>query len=267
VASDGGVFAFGDARFAGSTGGMRLAQPVVGMAPTPSGAGYWLVASDGGVFAFGDARFAGSTGGMRLAQPVVAIAPTPSGAGYRLLAADGGVFSFGDASFAGSMAGRATAPLRGIAGDAAGGYWLVAADGTMAPFGPTGARPPMAVAAGGPGAAVVAFAEAQRGRPYVYGAAGPGAYDCSGLALASWRSAGVTLGRTAAEQFDAGAHVPVAQAQPGDLVFWSSSSSPAAIYHVGISVGGGMMIDAPKPGGVVEERAIFAGVYPLATRP
>ena len=62
VASDGGVFAFGDARFYGSTGSIRLNRPVVGMAATPDGGGYWLVASDGGVFAFGDARFYGSTG-------------------------------------------------------------------------------------------------------------------------------------------------------------------------------------------------------------
>ena len=60
VASDGGIFAFGDARFHGSTGNIHLAQPVVGMTATPSGKGYWLVASDGGIFAFGDARFHGS---------------------------------------------------------------------------------------------------------------------------------------------------------------------------------------------------------------
>ena len=63
VASDGGVFAFGDARFLGSTGAVRLARPIVGMAATSDGRGYWLVASDGGVFAFGDARFYGSTAG------------------------------------------------------------------------------------------------------------------------------------------------------------------------------------------------------------
>ena len=102
VASDGGVFAFGNARFAGSTGAMVLNKPVVGMAATPSGDGYWLVASDGGVFAFGDARFAGSTGGMVLNKPVVGMAATPSGDGYWLAASDGGVFAFGDARFAGS---------------------------------------------------------------------------------------------------------------------------------------------------------------------
>ena len=71
VASDGGIFSFGDAPFAGSTGAMRLNRPIVGMAATPSGHGYWLVASDGGIFSFGDAPFAGSTASVQLASPVV----------------------------------------------------------------------------------------------------------------------------------------------------------------------------------------------------
>jgi hypothetical protein len=71
VASDGGVFAFGDARYFGSTGAIKLAHPVVSMAGTPDGRGYWLVASDGGVFAFGDARYYGSTGAIALTRPVV----------------------------------------------------------------------------------------------------------------------------------------------------------------------------------------------------
>ena len=71
VASDGGIFSFGDAAFHGSTGAMTLNQPIVGMASTPSGDGYWLVASDGGIFSFGDAAFHGSTGAMTLNQPIV----------------------------------------------------------------------------------------------------------------------------------------------------------------------------------------------------
>jgi hypothetical protein len=71
VASDGGIFAFGDARYEGSTGGVHLARPIVGMATTPDGGGYWLVAADGGIFAFGDARYEGSTGGKPLARPIV----------------------------------------------------------------------------------------------------------------------------------------------------------------------------------------------------
>ena len=66
VASDGGIFTFGDAAFYGSTGNIRLNQPVVGMAATPDGHGYWLVASDGGIFTFGDAGFYGSTGSLVL---------------------------------------------------------------------------------------------------------------------------------------------------------------------------------------------------------
>ena len=64
TATDGGIFAFGDARFFGSTGGVRLSRPVVGMAATPDGKGYWFVAADGGVFAFGDAAFYGSGAGV-----------------------------------------------------------------------------------------------------------------------------------------------------------------------------------------------------------
>jgi hypothetical protein len=73
VASDGGVFSFGDAAFYGSEGSADLDRPIVGMAATPDGGGYWLVASDGGVFTFGDAPYDGSTGGVQLNEPIVAI--------------------------------------------------------------------------------------------------------------------------------------------------------------------------------------------------
>src|SRR5207248_9771437 len=73
VASDGGIFSFGDAAFHGSTGGMKLNKPIVGMTATPTGHGYWLVASDGGVLAYGDAPYHGSTGGMTGRTPVAAL--------------------------------------------------------------------------------------------------------------------------------------------------------------------------------------------------
>ena len=73
VASDGGIFAYGDAHFDGSTGALRLNAPIVGMVRDGAGAGYWLVAADGGVFSFGAASFVGSAGALRLDQPVVAI--------------------------------------------------------------------------------------------------------------------------------------------------------------------------------------------------
>ena len=123
--------------FYGSTGGMHLNQPVVGMAATPDGGGYWLVAADGGVFSFGDARFFGSTAGMHLNQPVVGMAATPDGGGYWLVAADGGVFSFGDARFVGSTGGmHLNQPVVGMAATPdGGGYWLVAKDGGIFFFG------------------------------------------------------------------------------------------------------------------------------------
>ncbi len=74
VATDGGIFAFGDTGFFGSTGDIALNQPIVGMAATPTGNGYWLVATDGGIFAFGDAAFHGSTGDIALNQPIVGMA-------------------------------------------------------------------------------------------------------------------------------------------------------------------------------------------------
>ncbi|MDA8196928.1 MAG: hypothetical protein M0019_06970, partial [Actinomycetota bacterium] len=66
VASDGGIFTYGDANFYGSTGAINLNKPIVGMASTPDGKGYWLVASDGGIFTYGDANFYGSTGAINL---------------------------------------------------------------------------------------------------------------------------------------------------------------------------------------------------------
>jgi hypothetical protein len=103
VASDGGIFAFGDAGFHGSMGGHQLNAAIVGMAATPDGGGYWEVASDGGIFSFGDAAFWGSTGNLSLYRPIVGMAATPSGHGYWLVGSDGGLFSFGSAPFHGSV--------------------------------------------------------------------------------------------------------------------------------------------------------------------
>src|ERR1700677_3604034 len=76
MASDAGIFSFGDASFFGSTGAIHLNDPIVGMAATPDGGGYWLVAADGGIFSFGDAGFHGSEGGAHLNGPVVGMATT-----------------------------------------------------------------------------------------------------------------------------------------------------------------------------------------------
>ncbi|HKN38594.1 MAG TPA: hypothetical protein VJ456_05760, partial [Acidimicrobiia bacterium] len=164
VAADGGVFAFGDAGFFGSTGSLRLTKPIVAMAATPSGQGYWLVASDGGVFAFGDAGFFGSTGGRRLDRPVVGMARTATGNGYWLVAADGGIFTFGDAAFYGGV-GKLKAPVVGMATTPGGrGYWLAGADGGIFTFGDA----PFAGSAGGLRLAgpVVSVAASPRGLGY-----------------------------------------------------------------------------------------------------
>jgi hypothetical protein len=111
VASDGGIFAFGDAPFLGSTGGIHLNKPVVGMAATANGSGYWLVATDGGIFSYGNAQFWGSTGGIALSEPIVAMTPTNDGNGYWLVGQDAGVFNYGDAQFSGSAQSPLHPPL------------------------------------------------------------------------------------------------------------------------------------------------------------
>jgi cell wall-associated NlpC family hydrolase len=93
----------------------------------------------------------------------------------------------------------------------------------------------------------VAFAYAQLGKPYVWGAAGPGSYDCSGLVSAAWSSAGVSIPRTTYDQWASLPHIPMSDLQPGDLILYNGES------HVSIYVGGGFIIDAPHTGAVVEK--------------
>ncbi|MFC8621286.1 C40 family peptidase [Streptomyces anulatus] len=99
---------------------------------------------------------------------------------------------------------------------------------------------------------VLAFARAQIGKPYVWGASGPSSYDCSGLTQAAWREAGVTLPRTTWDQVEVGTRVATSDLKPGDLVFFYDD-----ISHVGIYKGDGMMIHAPKPGANVREESIY----------
>jgi cell wall-associated NlpC family hydrolase len=98
----------------------------------------------------------------------------------------------------------------------------------------------------------LAFARAQIGKPYVWGATGPESYDCSGLTQAAWKAAGVTLPRTTYDQVNAGTTVSLANALPGDLIFFYDD-----VTHVGIYIGNGMMIHAPKPGAYVREESVY----------
>ncbi|MDH6568309.1 cell wall-associated NlpC family hydrolase [Streptomyces sp. SAI-117] len=101
-------------------------------------------------------------------------------------------------------------------------------------------------------AKALAFARAQIGKPYVWGATGPDSYDCSGLTQAAWKAAGVDLPRVTYDQVNAGTTVSLSDAQPGDLVFFYDD-----ISHVGLYIGNGMMIHAPKPGAYVREESIY----------
>jgi hypothetical protein len=135
VASDGGIFSFGDATFHGSTGNLHLVKPIVGMATTPDGNGYWMVAADGGIFNFGDAHYFGRTS---VDAPIAAMAPTSDGQGYWEVAADGAVFNYGDAQWYGGFGAgvHLNKPIVGMAVTPDGhGYWLVASDGGIFAFG------------------------------------------------------------------------------------------------------------------------------------
>lgn len=98
------------------------------------------------------------------------------------------------------------------------------------------------------------FAYAQLGKPYSYGATGPGSYDCSGLTMRAWEAAGVNITRTTNSQWAAVKHVAQSDLQPGDLVFFSGLS------HVGMYVGGGKFIHAPHTGDVVKISSL-SGYY------
>jgi cell wall-associated NlpC family hydrolase len=116
--------------------------------------------------------------------------------------------------------------------------------------------------ASGQAAVAVRFAYAQLGKPYQWGASGPSSYDCSGLTMASWAAAGVSLPHSSSAQYGSGQHVSQSDIQPGDLVFFGSP-----IHHVGLYIGGGNMIHAPHTGTYVEIAPAFRGDYVGAVRP
>lgn len=101
-------------------------------------------------------------------------------------------------------------------------------------------------------AKALAFARAQIGKPCVWGATGPGSYDCSSLTQAAWRAAGVALPRTTHEQVGSGSAIQLAQLEPGDLIFFYGEVS-----HVGLYAGNGIMVHAPSPGASISEESIF----------
>jgi DNA-binding beta-propeller fold protein YncE len=137
VASDGGVFAFGDARFAGSCPGIGgCSGAAVAVVPDASGNGYWLITQTGNVYAFGDAPFYGAPGNQ--GSPVTSAVRTVNGGGYWVLLADGAVYAYGDAAAQGAPVGSVGGidPASAIFSDAdGGGYWVASADGAVFAYG------------------------------------------------------------------------------------------------------------------------------------
>jgi peptidoglycan DL-endopeptidase CwlO len=138
----------------------------------------------------------------------------------------------------------------------------------VAPINPC--RETVSLAQGVAGTAIN-FALGEVGKPYVWGATGPTTYDCSGLIMRAFQTAGINLPRVSREQFYSGGHVPVAQAQPGDLLFYATDrNDPATIHHVVLYMGDGKMVEAPYSGEQVRVRPVpwdYPELVPLATRP
>jgi peptidoglycan DL-endopeptidase CwlO len=126
----------------------------------------------------------------------------------------------------------------------------------------TAARPAPTTAVSGSAAAAVDFAMAQIGDSYVYGAAGPDAWDCSGLTMGAWGAAGVSLPHSSSGQMSSGTPVSSSELQPGDLVFYYSPVS-----HVGIYVGGGQIVHASNPSSPVSTTSVFSMPFSGAVRP
>ena len=135
---------------------------------------------------------------------------------------------------------------------AAGGTRVLAAE--QSPACPQAGLGPLPAGTAGK---VIAYAEAQLGKPYLWGATGPGAFDCSGLTMTAYRAAGITIPRTSQQQWASGPRIPASQVKPGDLVFFAGSDGTmTAPGHVGIVTSHDTMIDAPYTGQVVREESL-----------
>jgi cell wall-associated NlpC family hydrolase len=132
----------------------------------------------------------------------------------------------------------------------------------MAVFNKTGQYPNISIPTTNTiGGQALRFALTKRGDPYVWGAAGPSAFDCSGLVLWAYAQVGISLPHFTGDQWTMGVHVARADLQPGDLVFFY-----ADIGHVGLYIGNGLMVDAPNFGETVQVEPVMWDVYVGAVR-
>ncbi|HEX6151026.1 C40 family peptidase [Nocardioides sp.] len=117
-------------------------------------------------------------------------------------------------------------------------------------------------APGGGASAAIAFARAQLGEPYVWGAAGPGSWDCSGLTMGAWGAGGKYLPHYSVAQYEQSTPISASSLRAGDLVFWGSSSSPSSIFHVALYVGNSQIIHAPRTGRPVSQESMYYWTTP-----
>jgi cell wall-associated NlpC family hydrolase len=116
--------------------------------------------------------------------------------------------------------------------------------------------------------AAIAFARAQIGKPYEWAATGPDTFDCSGLTMRAWEHGGVSLPHYSVAQYEQGRKVAISELRRGDLVFFGSDpGNPGSIYHVGLYIGGGQMIEAPYTGEDVRVSSIYRDSLFGAARP
>ncbi|WP_442940246.1 C40 family peptidase [Nocardioides sp. B-3] len=113
----------------------------------------------------------------------------------------------------------------------------------------------------------MAFATAQIGDPYKWGAAGPDSWDCSGLTAGAWAAGGKSLPHYSVAQYTGSTPITSAQLVPGDLLFWGSSSKSSSIYHVALYIGDGQMIHAPRTGRPVVQESMYSLDHSELLRP
>ena len=242
--AQGDVWNFGNAGAYGSAEALHLADPIVGITPTPDGQGYWLVASDGGIFTFGDAGFYGSAGGSNLPDGAVGMVASPDGGGYLIATENGVVLPYGDAQAFGGLSLDPTATqISAIIGNNQGtGYWLLDPQAWQYSFSTATAEPMF------PGSSTIAAAVASQIEPdpdtqgLYCNPYGPCEEWCALFATWAWEQAGIPIPRYAftGDIWDWAATYgvdlpPTATPAVGDAILYGTGpGNTSTSKHVGI---------------------------------
>lgn len=140
-------------------------------------------------------------------------------------------------------------------------------DTPSAPSDPAPVIDPTPPAPSGGASAAIAFAKAQLGEAYLWAAAGPDRWDCSGLTMMAWRAGGKYLPHYSVAQYDQSTPISLSSIAPGDLLFWSDNGRSSGIHHVALYMGGGQYIHAPRAGKNVEIKTLSYWYPTMAARP